>query len=482
MSRRDPDTRIDAWLREELDAVPQPLRAVSAALDAAAITPQHRGRLFWLRQLLGLEHATVQRGTADHPEVVLTSGTVGSTSTSVFGRGGAISTPIVLIVLALALTVMGAMTWMVVGPGRELVGGSDGVEPIEQPQRPLDPPGPNRVILVGGEDPHFNTLSGAIAAAVAGDRIQLEPGTYEAEVTITEDISIVGAGDRESIVVQTPALAPGEDVRDRMRNVFTLQDSDATLQGFTVRGSLNGTAIVVDGGSPMLLDLDVDPVGAMDIGSPSTPREAIEFGGGTTATLRDTVMTSLSSVIEGAAPLIENVTFDTGCLLVEDAGSSPVIRDATFDQSQCPGFSISVASGANATIEANHIYSRPDQAGIRVANDGTTVSISGSDITGGREGVSISFGADANVHRTQINGAEVGIRVKDADAVLELNRLMSGGTGLEVSGETYLETFENDICDNELNLDLRDGALVPLAQNRVCAEGSSELAVEDGAE
>lgn len=480
MKRSGPDVRIDAWLRDELDAVPEPTRALSRALDAAMVTPQRRGRLFWLRQLLGSEQTTVTHGRLDRPEIVLTPG---SPSSGVMHRQGAASTSVVMVVLLVAVTVVGAMAWLTVGPGRELLGGGpqEAATISEQPMRPLDPPGPDRVIVVHPEDGHFATIAGAVAAAQTGDRIEVYPGTYQAEVTITEDVTVAGVGDRESIVIESADVAPGEDERDRLHDVFTLRDSDAILQGFTVRGSLNGTAIAIDGGSPQLLDLFIDPLGEMDFGSPTTPRESIEFSSGSTAIVRDTVMTSLSSVIDGAAPLMERVTFEGGCLLIEGIGTAPTITDASYHQSECPGFSVSVAKGASATLVANHVYSSPDQAGVRVANDGSRVVISGSDITGGREGILVTSGAEVEVQRSQVDEAEVGVRVLDADASLLLNRFERNGTGLRVSGDTYLETIDNDICDNDLNLDLHDGALVPLAQNRVCVDGSSELAVEGGA-
>lgn len=483
MSQRDPDLRIDDWLREELDAVPEPTRALSMALDAAAVTPQRRGRLFRLRELLGYEPATVALGSARHPEVVLTPGSPAQVQAGSLPQRRALAATPLLSATVGALAVLGVVAWLAFGAGgplHEAGPAAVGTVTPEQPMRPLDAPGPGRVIMVDADRGHFATIGGAVSAARSGDRIEIHPGTYEAEVAITEDIALVGVGARETIVVRAPSAGPDEGSPDQQRLIFTLLESDATLQGFTVRGAFNGTAIKVVGGSPQLLDLSIDPEGEMDAGSPTTPRESLELGGGSTATVRDTQMTSLSSVIEGAAPLLERVTFEQGCLLVEGAGTAPTVRDATFRDSGCPGFSISVAQGASATLTANHIYSPPDQSGIRVANEGTQVSVSGTDITGGREGILATAGAEIDVKRSQVDEAEIGVRIVDADASLQLNRLERNRTGLQVSGDSYLETLDNDICDNDRNLDLRDGALVPRSQNRVCAEGDAGAAVENG--
>jgi hypothetical protein len=482
---RTPDQIIDRWLRDELDAVPEPARAVSDAVNAAAVTPQRRGRLHRLRRLLGMDGARVDHGRHDRPEVVLmpSVGSGGLADPGVVRREGSVPLVAVLAVLLTAAVVVGASAWLTVGPGRELIGGSSeqGTTTPEQPMRPLDPPGPDRVIVVDPADGHFSTIAGAVAAAVPGDRIELHPGTYQAEVVITADITITGVGDRTEVIVEPLPLPPGGDVRDRMRDVFTLRGSDATLRGFTLRGSSNGTAIHVDGGSPLIEDLVIDPDGDMRTGGPSQPREAIVATGGSSPIIRDSLLRSLAAFDGGATPLIEDTVMEASCLLIEGTGTAPTVRNVTFQGSECPGFSISVAKGASAEIVANHIYSLDENAGIRAANEGTHVAISGTDISGGREGILVSFGAEATAHRSMVTGAEVGVRLVDATLDLQLGRLEDNGIGLQVSGDSYLETSGMDVCDNGRNLELRDGAMVPYDQNRVCLDGTSELATEAGA-
>lgn len=478
MSAPDPDRLIGSWLREELDAVPEPTRAVRDAVDAAAITAQNRGRLRWLQQLLGLDTTITHHGRPERPEIVLgpPDGASGSGSAVVRGAG-ATSLPVITAAVLASALLLAVAAWFVVGPGGVLLGGarSEGTTVPEQPQRPLDPPGPDRVIVVGPVDGHFRTLAGAVAAAQAGDRIELRPGRYQAEVVIDEAITIAGAGDREAVVVEPRPVPTGADPREHTRDVFTLRGVDATLQGFTVRGSSNGTAVRIDGGSPLLDDLVIDPEGEMALSGPNQPRQAVVVEGGASPTIRGSLLTSLSGIVGGATPLFEDVTIEGSCLLIEGEGTAPVIRDTAIRDSQCPGFGISVALGAGVTLEASRIESPEGTSGIRVANDGSSADISGSEISGGREGVLASFGAEVEIYRTNVHGADVGVRVLDADLVLQHGALLGNGVGLEVSGESYLETMNTDICDNGLNLDLRDGAMVPLELNRVCVDGTSEI-------
>ena len=483
MSAPDTDRLIDAWLREELDAVPEPTRALQGALDAAAVTAQNRGRLHWLRLLLGLDTSFTQHGRPERPEIVLSPpGGPSGTGTAVVSGAGSTSLP-VIVAAALAVVVLAAVAaWLVIGPGSAMLGGSqiEGTTSPEQPQRPLDPPGPDRVIVVDPAEGHFSTIAGAVAAAEPGDRIELHPGTYQAEVVIDEDITIAGVGDRDTIVVESLPPAPGEAVTDRLHVIFTLRASDATLQGFTLRGSSNGTAVAVEGGAPLIDDLVIDPEGDMRTAGPAQPRESLSVTGAARPTIRNSVLTSLAGVSGGAAPLFEDVAFEGGCLLVEGEGTSPTVRDTDFVGSECPGFSVSVSAGARTIIEASPIESLPGNAGIRVANEGSSAEISGTGISGGREGVYVWGGAAVTLHRSNAQGADIGVRVLDAELVLQDGAIIGNGVGLEVSGDSYLETVDTDICDNDRNLDLRDGAMVPFELNRVCVDGTSELVKVDG--
>ena len=312
---------------------------------------------------------------------------------------------------------------------------------------------------------HFTTVGGAIAAAQPGDRIELLPGTYRESVIVRDDIVISGVGDRESIIVEPAPLPAGIDETDLQRNVFELHDSDARLAGFTVRGARHGSAIVIDGGAPTIEDMVVDPDADMRVGDPNHPHHSIVATSGASPIVRDSLITSLMWIHDGATPFVEGNVVDGACILVEGEGTAPTIRTTEFRDSGCPGFSISVAMGAAATIEAAHVYNSPDTAGIRVAGEGTTVQVSGSNVYGGTAGFIVGNGADLVVYTSQVTNADTGIEIYDADVELATNRFERNTTGLEARGSGQLVTLDNVICDNQVNLDLRDGVAVPVEQN-----------------
>lgn len=474
MNRSDTDLLIDAWLRQELDTVPDPTRALAQAIDAAAVTPQRRGRLLWLRQLLGLESGTIRHGHADRPEVVLTPAAGSGPGSMALGRQGVMATPIALVALVLALVVLGAGAWLAVGAGRDLLGGSDGPQPL----RPIEQTGPNRAIVVDPVNGHFASLAEAVAEAQPGDRIELHPGTYQAEVIIDKDIAIEGVGARDEIIVEPLPLAEGERLTDRRRVLFRIDHAAAILRGFTLLGSDHGTAVLIDGGAPTLEDLLIDPAGDMATSGPNQPREAMEVRDGGSPTIRDSVLKSLAHIDDGATPTFEGVEFRLGCLHVQGKGTSPSVRASSFVGSDCPGFSISVADGAHVSVAAGDIDSRPGQAGIRVANDGSSADITGTSISGGAEGVLVGPGATVTFQRSNAQEAAVGIKVQDGELTITAGALVDNTIGLQVSGDSFLEVSDTDFC-NETDFDLRDGATVPSEPNRVCDDGTTGLASTD---
>ncbi len=475
MHQSDPDLRIDAWLRKELDAVPEPERAVSEAIDAAASTPQRRGRFFWLRQLLGIEPGTVERGSPDRPEVVLTPAGSGGPGSVALGRPSTVSMPLVAVALVVSIAILGATAWLTLGPGAGILGGADGA----QPMRPIEQTGPTRAIVVDPVDGHFARLADAVAEAEPGDRIELHPGRHQAEVVIDKDIEIVGVGSRDEIIVEPLPLAEGERLTDRTRVLFVIDDAAPVLRGLTLLGSDHGTAVLIEGGAPVLQDLLIDPAGDMSTGSPNQPREALEVRAGGSPTIRDSVLTSLAHVTGGSSPTFDGVEFVLGCLHVQGDGTSPTIRDSSFAQSDCPGFSISIAGGAHADVAAGTIASSPGQAGIRVANDGSSADITGTSISGGAEGLLVGPGARVTFQRSNARDADVGIRVQDGELIVAAGALVDNVIGLQVSGDSFLEVSDTDLC-NETNFDLNDGASVPPEPNRICQDSTAELAMAEG--
>ena len=108
------------------------------------------------------------------------------------------------------------------------------------------------------------TITEAVAMAEDGDTVLVRPGTYVEAVIIEKDISLIGDGPREEIIVEAPEDGPTAPTGDLLGSrpdasyALLLQDVDATVSGLTFRGE--HSRLNARGGSPVLerLVLDVD--------------------------------------------------------------------------------------------------------------------------------------------------------------------------------------------------------------------------------
>ena len=73
------------------------------------------------------------------------------------------------------------------------------------------PPGPRTIVVAQDGSGDFTTISEAVAVAQDGDTVQVQPGTYAEQVTITRDITLQGDGDDRALVVIAPP-ADGADL------------------------------------------------------------------------------------------------------------------------------------------------------------------------------------------------------------------------------------------------------------------------------
>jgi len=354
------------------------------------------------------------------------------------------------------------------------------------------------IVVDPSGDGTVTTITEAVAMAEDGDTILVRPGTYDESVTITKDIKISGEGDRDTIIVELSVeMRPGVSGNDPdLPIAFLFQESDATLEGLTVRGE--SARIVISGGAPVLRDLVLDGVGrvyGLDAGSPAPT--GLELNDGTTASITDSVLTDADVDIEtGSSPLILDNEFSIGAIWMEGEGVATVIRGNRIADSGKWG--ISVNAGARATIEDNTITNA--RVGVEVTNKGAfvsdaaseaivrgntisdsrtgvsvsvasatidentldrngsgiTVLQSDSDVTGnvirgeGRDGVSLIFGGSPNLEKNTIEGYEIGLLIdSDTTPTLKGNVICGNGTNLFLTGDAEMpDTTGNEICED----------------------------------
>ena len=79
------------------------------------------------------------------------------------------------------------------------------------------------------------TISAAVAAAAAGDTIQVAPGTYKEGVIITKWLAVYGAGDKDTIIDATGQ--PNGIFINGMATSPNPGVNDVTLSGFTIKNA-----------------------------------------------------------------------------------------------------------------------------------------------------------------------------------------------------------------------------------------------------
>src|ERR1700744_3425746 len=87
----------------------------------------------------------------------------------------------------------------------------------------------------GGTSGCQSTISAAVAAAASGDTILVAPGVYKEDVLITKSISLLGRGDKSTII----------DAKGQSNGIFINGTatspvpgvSDVTISGFTIKNA-----------------------------------------------------------------------------------------------------------------------------------------------------------------------------------------------------------------------------------------------------
>jgi parallel beta-helix repeat protein len=288
-----------------------------------------------------------------------------------------------------------------------------------------------------------------------------------------------------------------------------LQDSDAVLSDLTFRGQ--PSEIIISGGAPTIENVMFDGTGFPFTGASTSARgSSIVVNGSSTAVIKDNVLVGGGpiGIFDGAMPLVEGNVLSDGPhiwgipdgavirnntiegALVRAIGvfdeTSPRIEGNTIIDPGETGIDIWAGSasvrknsirggkagiyvqGANPTIEDNVISgsevhaimvidAQPAIAGNELDDNGAAVvwrgtegTIDGNDISGGGEGIRISFGNPTVTSNTVRGVAGEGIAITGtATPNLEGNTSCANGVNLSVAPEAR-EAIE---ADNEICLD-----------------------------
>ena len=127
----------------------------------------------------------------------------------------------------------------------------------------------------------FGTIQAGIAAVVAGGTVNIASGTYTEQLTIDENLTLVGAG-VSATTIQAPSDLNGNEIE--IASAITL-----TMSGLSVDGASTSTAIDVNGGELSASSLAIT---GYSVGV------SVENGGG--ATITDSTISATTGILVGS--------------------------------------------------------------------------------------------------------------------------------------------------------------------------------------
>lgn len=254
---------------------------------------------------------------------------------------------------------------------------------------------PRRLIVAGDGSAMFTTIGAAIAVAVDGDEIVVEPGGYVEHLTINRSIRIRGHGPREDIVL-APARgsSPCIEITGGSPHLTNLAiDSRGLEVALDLQSYEVGPCLLVDGGTPMCEGLDISGPWGVDFQGPGTG------GSIRSCSIHDGI--SGFRVTLGAAPLIgENdiAGHTVYGLHIHGQETAPFVLANRIHH---VGIGIRVGVGAEPRIEDNEIWASA-VAGIRMGGQRAAPIVRSNRIHDGRgQGIMI-FGASPRIEENEI--------------------------------------------------------------------------------
>jgi len=349
------------------------------------------------------------------------------------------------------------------------------------------------------------TISEAVVMAEDGDEVLIRPGTYTEAILIDKDITLMGDGEREDIIIQAPESGPTSPtgIVAALSSVddpyaMLIVDSDSTISGLTFNG--RASALHARGGSPTLKNLYFDGVGR-GLGSLDPSDSSIVLTAGTRALFRENLVQGGGNlrVYDRSEPTIEDNTFIDGPTIVGGYGNDAVVRRNTITRPE--GNGIVIANPTTALFEDNTLEDVPDYAFAMFPGDGPDEApfepvIRGNTVTGGNYGVeaersvtpmivgnrfvdlarvAVTAASDVTIADNEFRGNGVGIQVSSGAPTISGNSVTDGEVGIALWSGAAPELTGNTVCDNETNIRLMGNAELPTGEgNEICEDAVAE--------
>jgi hypothetical protein len=301
--------------------------------------------------------------------------------------------------------------------------------------------------IVVSPDQARSTIAAAIAEAEDGDTVAILPGEYEENLLVDKAITLMGAGERDSIVLR-PA--------DPDQPILSIDGADATLRGFTITGAGNSVKVIAS--APLIEDMAFDGVGdqwwtytgsgwdGYEEASPSILVELFAeptiqnnlFDGGGEIEIRDS----------STAQILDNTLVNGAAIFLNDASAETVVRGNSITDSGL--FSIEITSGTKLLVEGNTI--EQSQPGIGIQAVALTGTIRDNVIRGPNVGIQLIDGASPEISGNTIDASGTAFEVNEGVSPTVIGNELCGGNAIMavMRGAEPLDLSDNELCDAPL--------------------------------
>jgi len=348
--------------------------------------------------------------------------------------------------------------------------------------------GTTHVVAATGGD--FTSIADAVAAAKDGDTIKVQPGTYVEAIVIDKDITLMGDGPREDIVIMAvDEEGPVVDI-----NVTGFVETDpyglwltapgASVSDLTVSTPRNAAGLLVTTGSPILERLSFNGIEPEKTTSFDDGYLAMIFAGDSSPTIRESSWDGYAAVRDGASATFDGNTITANTVSVDGPGETSV-RNNTFldgggvsmswkatgvvEGNELTDGYIGVDTGSSVEVRGNTIDGETGSAAIYISDAGTHADVTGNTVTNGKTGVWLGTGSTATVESNTLDVSGVGIVVGGSEATtIDGNTIEGDGAGIVITSSGSPTITGNTIDVGGRGIAVGFGATPTVNGNVVC--------------
>jgi parallel beta-helix repeat protein len=305
-------------------------------------------------------------------------------------------------------------------------------------------------VQVGTCKPHltsFSTISAAVGGVPAGSTIQVCPGTYAEQITITQPVNLVGvtSGTANEVVIAVPPAG--------------LLPNTTSMFGESVAAQV----LVLEAGSVNITNIAVDGTGG-DMGCLSNVWVAgIFYGSGSSGTVNRVRASGQVDATCGVGIWVENSDTSNQAVNIRNSSVCNVDSAGIFAGSgTTPTLSVSLnnnvvsASSAVADIDVDSVNGTVSNGNISngsfgVFDSSSGVSVTANRIIGSTTGIYLANGGTAS--NNQVSGGSEGILLGASGATINGNTIVSNTTAGVELGCFAASLNGNTINDAPVGLD-----------------------------